>query len=321
MDGLLTLVQDLIGDVEALLVGDLEIPIIGAIYEFVTALFGEEERFSIINGMSFLIAIPVVIIMDIVGLGTPGSHNSMQFDTPGWLNTLKSTVGSVPSSLASSSAFVHPVKRTAQFTTASSSSDSDLKTYSAVAGLLGASGAVFQNVCDMHPNPVPPFITTAKCFLTVFTAGFGFPLPIGPIQWTYWFRIATWGILGLTSVMTNFTQFSPGWSKLGKGDSDEVARMKSAFKLVTRFCLALPCVFIVDFIEKKDGLTVGTDIVGNFGAFVAGIGGVLPDKKAGLKIKIGGLVIAEVGAGMSIGNSTTKLMGGIGHIAIGAGGH
>lgn len=69
-DSLLELSKKALVSLRDFLESDLDLPFIGAIYEFVTALFGEEESFSIINGMAFLIAIPLTVIMKCSGLGS-----------------------------------------------------------------------------------------------------------------------------------------------------------------------------------------------------------------------------------------------------------
>ena len=57
LEALLELGKDFIKVLAGMLDGDLDIPIVGAIYETVTALFGEEESFSVINGLSFTTAL------------------------------------------------------------------------------------------------------------------------------------------------------------------------------------------------------------------------------------------------------------------------
>lgn len=66
------------------------LPIISELYEFVTGLFGESEKFTFINGLSFLVTIPAVVIMEIAGLGSPEERNSIGMDSPGFASKLVS---------------------------------------------------------------------------------------------------------------------------------------------------------------------------------------------------------------------------------------
>ncbi|KAK5019372.1 hypothetical protein LTR60_000267 [Cryomyces antarcticus] len=53
-----------------LLEEEWDLPIISALYEFVTELMGDVESFNVLNGVSFLIAVPVTIAMECAGLGS-----------------------------------------------------------------------------------------------------------------------------------------------------------------------------------------------------------------------------------------------------------
>jgi hypothetical protein len=326
LDGILNFIQDLVTDVESLLTGDLEIPIIGAIYEFVTTLFGDEEDFSIINGLSFLAAIPIVIMMEIAGIGLPADHNSMHFDTPDWLNTLKGKVGGAFSGAAPSNPNLavesHTAIKLRSLAASGGSVPSDLETYSAIAGIFGSSGALMINPFELYQADATTadVVAASKFFFSLWSAAFSIPLPVGPTGWTYACRWISWAIMNGTNVICNLPQFKAFWLTRGGGNPTEAARQKSVFKLGTRAVFVIALVFIIDFFEKKDDLTKSMDIVGNFGGLITSFGGLFPDERTKLVIQGSGVVVAETGALMAFVNSVNKLGGTQGFISIGHGG-
>jgi len=78
LDSLVELAKEALGTLRNLLEEDLDIPVVGAIYEFVTSLFGEEESFTIINGISFIIAIPITVVMKCADLGSFAASEAVQ---------------------------------------------------------------------------------------------------------------------------------------------------------------------------------------------------------------------------------------------------
>lgn len=89
LDSALDLAKDMLGTLDDVLNSDLAVPVIGPIYEFVTMLFGDEESFSVINGVSFLIAIPVTIAMKIFDLGSfAASEAAKRISAPGGVTDL-----------------------------------------------------------------------------------------------------------------------------------------------------------------------------------------------------------------------------------------
>ncbi|RWA11058.1 hypothetical protein EKO27_g4066 [Xylaria grammica] len=71
VDGLLKFVEDILTDIQAGLEKTLDVPIFGALYEFVCGLMGEKEPLSIINVASLVAAIPAVTITKIAAGSTP----------------------------------------------------------------------------------------------------------------------------------------------------------------------------------------------------------------------------------------------------------
>jgi hypothetical protein len=60
VDGLLKFVEDLISDLQGVLGDELDMHIIKQLYEWLIELLGDGEKFSIVNGLSFVISIPLV---------------------------------------------------------------------------------------------------------------------------------------------------------------------------------------------------------------------------------------------------------------------
>lgn len=93
VDGFLHFCEDVVNDIKDMLTEPLEIPFFTELYEFICQLLGYDEPFTIINGMSFLISIPLTTMMKIGGYGTITEHNDIVgMDDPNFPQKLVSTV-------------------------------------------------------------------------------------------------------------------------------------------------------------------------------------------------------------------------------------
>lgn len=97
IDSLLELAKQTLGTLQDLLESDLDIPIVGAIYEFVTALLGEEESFTLVNGISFIIAIPITVVMKCASLGSfADTDGAKTISSPNGVTTLVNVATAIP---------------------------------------------------------------------------------------------------------------------------------------------------------------------------------------------------------------------------------
>jgi hypothetical protein len=87
-DGLLALLSKILEGVRSGLCDKIDIPFLGAFYEFVTDLLGEEEDFTVCNAVALLAAIPMVEGMKLMGMGTPIKDHGDELTNPALFSSL-----------------------------------------------------------------------------------------------------------------------------------------------------------------------------------------------------------------------------------------
>jgi hypothetical protein len=300
VDGLLHFIEDAIGDLQALLTEEWDIPIISQLYEFVTGLLGDSEKFTIINGLAFLIAIPAVVIMKIAGVGYPEDHNAIGMDQPGFSKKLEGlvheqnkpakmlmAVGPPNRSLAA-----HGVVRMA----ISDDQKAALAPYSALAGLVASLMGVYGNVKDIRKNPsadiapidvpVIPTSDKSKMAISFFKGAFGAPMPnqTEPVSCYVlrWFAAL----------------ISTGWDIASEGlQANETVKEKG---VIIQAVIDLVCSGIsigINYAEQDTVIEMQwiADLCSNWGSLVHNLGEA-GMKKEDPELKSGGLFASKAGS-------------------------
>lgn len=91
VDGIFKFAEDMIKDIKPLLNQEVNIPIIGALWDFITTLFGDEEDFTLLNAMA---SIPSVTVAK-VAVGTTPDQFNQGFDAAGFPQKLADEIQQV----------------------------------------------------------------------------------------------------------------------------------------------------------------------------------------------------------------------------------
>ncbi|KAK3672969.1 hypothetical protein LTR78_007079 [Recurvomyces mirabilis] len=93
VDGFLHFAEDILKDIIGLLEEELDIPVIGALWDFMCELFGSSEPFTVMNASAFLLAIPAVTVVKLATGTTPDQFNN-GFDDPAFPAKVAKWLGS-----------------------------------------------------------------------------------------------------------------------------------------------------------------------------------------------------------------------------------
>jgi hypothetical protein len=96
LDGLFTLVEQLLGGNVNTLEGDVDIPFLGTLFKFVTELLGDEEDLTYINVAALLVATPAVIVGKIETGKAPLVDEGSELGSSDLFTTLFGSPASVP---------------------------------------------------------------------------------------------------------------------------------------------------------------------------------------------------------------------------------
>ncbi|KAK6352477.1 hypothetical protein TWF730_009302 [Orbilia blumenaviensis] len=91
VDGFMKFFQTIISFTIDTLVSPLDIPVLQALWDFITGLFGGQEELTAINAISLLIALPTTTICTILGKPTPDKLNQ-GFDAPDFPEKLEEAI-------------------------------------------------------------------------------------------------------------------------------------------------------------------------------------------------------------------------------------
>jgi hypothetical protein len=189
VEGVLDCIPLLVSALREGLTGGFDIPFLGALYEFITDILGDEEEFTILNGVCLLFAIPVVVTCKIAGFGAPFSDDDHGFTNPALFDQL-APPPAAPAHHVPLAAMMQGPAPMVLAATGGSSGDEQYVAYGAIfsglAGMAAASCALFQGesivatrvglLCStlrfagIFPVYTPPFKTAAWCVGLCLTA-------------------------------------------------------------------------------------------------------------------------------------------------------
>lgn len=303
VDGMLHFVEDVLGDFKDLLTQPLEIPFFSTLYEFVTELLGDGEEFTVINGVSFLISIPLVTMMRVGGYGIPPEHNT-GMDDPSFPKKLHDQVHAAlnPSrakSLKSSKAMKHIQPLAAADDKPSFEPPIGLQVYSGVAGAINAVCAIIGNALEwtfLTAGGIPYGLRGGLAALRLI---FSAPMPKRNVDaQAYEIRWVAWVIGNAWRCFTTFLKaVPPPFFKNGGGLGVNVV-----MEILAAVC---------DSRDNVTGMTWAGDMVSNAGGAFATLGKLLeedvknkevgtPMKYAAAFVAIGGNITSFVNAGGAI---------------------
>jgi hypothetical protein len=294
IDGFLKFAIDLLHDVKGAIEGKIPIPFLSDFYEFITDLLGDKEKFTFVNGIALLLAIPMVEVCKIVTGSAPFAHGTYGLKDPQLFTNL---IGppSNPGAAFPKAGRVTSVVAAPQTLSASPTDDwYTLAHHYSKWGALAAAISVFlQRIfggIQLSSDPVadPNQISFAKKAQLLFVATkFAGTIPL-PKRDPNDREIAAYilkGIAYLTAAIQNIIiPFLP--SKIYQG------LLLAGGDLVV-LALSLPADAIGEM-NVMGGLTLATDIVGNGSGIAVGSGTALMDKEGVNPVirTIGGALVA-----------------------------
>lgn len=172
-EGVLNVFMELVGGLEGALQDDLGLPIIGALYEFITALLGDEEDFTILNGLSFVTAIVVVTSTEVCGLGELSDYNSIGVDSANFPTSL---LQDIPSRKFAARKLGDP--------STFGQMDSKLKAYTIFSGIAGSICTLMGNITSALPSV--SFVADLQLFFSCANVAFSFPMPMDNELYDTW---------------------------------------------------------------------------------------------------------------------------------------
>jgi hypothetical protein len=295
-DGILKFAEDIIADIVQGIDEPLDIPIIGALWDFITELFGSEEPLTALNAISLLLAIPATTVMKITTGTTPDQMGTAgDLTNPNLPSRVISLVhqlqnpGSVPQTQTASKLAIHTLAAEAPF-----KAPEWVKILSQVQGIIGPIAGCTATVCDalnwkrMNINGRPQ----ADQFLTKLGRGgaivkmiFTWPLP-GDDQ-----NIPTYFLRAVAYLVGSITQ-------CGEQMIGSASKKAKAIVNIVLFVMAI----IIDGVEGSPWASWVSDISGSLGSGVAEFFDTDPRVViAGYSLSIiGGDVFALVNNGLSI---------------------
>lgn len=290
VDGFLKFAEDIIADIVKGISDPMDIPIIGALWEFITGLFGHEEELTALNAISLLVAIPATTIAKLA-TGTTPDQMDHGFTDANFGATVAAALGQPSPSHASAKFASHPLK--AEFQTESRVQDSyvtpeSLKKFSQAEGFIGPISGAVASVIDAATFPVGPRGTIAKLkqLAALIKAIFSWPVPANGQNWgSYTARWIAWAIATLAQCA---------------GEIDRKVKV-----VINGIITVL--VIACDWVDNESGLTWTSDICGNVGSLIAEctLTRTVAYPAYALSI-VGGDVIALVKAGIAATDGTVN---------------
>ncbi|KAK5451905.1 hypothetical protein LTS15_007628 [Exophiala xenobiotica] len=318
IDGVLHFIEYIIGDVQALLEDEIEIPLITALYDGLSELFGDGEKFTVLNGLAFIISIPVVVIMEIANLGSPVDLNTVGFTDPNFPATVDAMIhGSSRSNARTVSA------KKARVLASADAADVDYDalnkasgSFGLFVGVVGVAQNIIQNVQSLSSND------KLSAGILIAKSVFGMPYPSGPDQnWTsYVFRwisfALTSGYGALTVIPKTKAAFVPG---PGSAETqDQYMALGSVVMDFLGFAIAIAC----DAMESGTEPLIWTaDVTSNIGGMAADIGTFMGEEsEIGPILKVVGSFVAGAGGGFAVAGAIESLDNQHGWLGVNIGG-
>ena len=328
VDGFLHFCEDIVNDLKDILTQPLEIPFFTELYKFICQLMGYDEDFTLVNGMSFLVSIPLTTMMKIGGYGTIMDHNDIvKMDDPNLPQQLVSTVqGALQSPPApapetqSKMAKPKALQTTHLLAATTDGGEHDdgfqpsfgLSMTSGVFGVVNAVAAIIYNGLDFDflPDGSETWKKNIKIVLGLARMTFSAPMPKAKVDaQAYEIRWLAWIIGNGWRIFTIFLK--KGINPMAQG-----AELPRFFENggglavnVTSEVLAAVC----DSRDEVTGLTWAGDMVSNSGSAISSVGKIVEKdldkvphgiaiRYAGTLVAIGGNLTSFVNAGGTIVN-------------------
>lgn len=269
IDGVFKFFEDLTKDLKAPMNEVLDIPIIGALWDFLTNLFGEQEDFTILNCLSLALSLPVTTISKMVN-GSTIYEWGQTADGPGLSQQLVDEIQRLNQASESKSMKADNVDEAVKSARASFFvSPAWAKDLSHREGILGVAVSFLATLCELAGKSANPLtssrISQVGQGLTIIKAAFTFPIPKDGQPWfSYLLRILWW----CTDSILSFIRNEPGIKQ-------EIDKIR-AFKLLIGV-VALIVTIAVNALEGSDGYTWGVDLVSVASGIIVGIGEMVPD--------------------------------------------
>lgn len=271
VDILLVTLGQIIGQLESVLDDDFGLPILAALYEFVTGLLGDGEEFSVINGFSFIAAMATVVTLDVYGEAQLPDRNSMDCRNADFPFRLEQAIlgktGLGTSTALTKTADPNGLKQDSPEPTEAG------EDWSYISGIMLNISNVMSGIANAIPDADS---TVAKSIfaLSMACTVFGFPIPAGegqPLD-TWIQRIASWAASSSVGTLTSIPEgSSASVDALFKGRSKTSDEVKGAVSLVMGI-MALALAIEIDVREGADVLTWMSDMCGNLGGIGMSVG-------------------------------------------------
>lgn len=278
--------QDVLNGIKDILTQPLEIPFFTELYEFVCGLMGYEEKFTLLNGVSFLISIPVTIMTKIGGFGSILDHN-IGMDSPEFPKSILTFVQAAlnPTTYAS---------RPHEFSTSKVTEwdpPVQMILYSGIAGLIASTAAVVQNgliVLELNDRDLQ-WSRGLNIGLAIIRMACSAPLP------SKRFRDVAWGLRILAWV--------GGLWRLAVLFQNPLSTIIKFSKFVNNLIVAVVAV-ICDSLDQVNDWVISGDVVSNFSGTFASLGScmeVVPMEQIASAMAIIGNIVTLTNACIVIG--------------------
>lgn len=269
VDILLVSFGQIISQIGKLLDTEFDLPVLSALYEFVTELMGEEETFSVINGFSFVAAVAISTTLGITGQTQLPKRNTMGCTDPGFPAKLEQAIcGQVGLRNGAVQVDGQRVPQVASLGQDSPKPSRDVQQYSLISGQI----LNISNVLCAFANGLGngPGADQAAFVTSVTSMAFGFPIPSGDGQPddTWKQRIGVWAASSAVSVLTSVPT---GWSSnvdglfAGGAVEGNNKRVQGGISLLVSV-VATGLGIEINVREHSNTLTWFTDTLGNLGS-------------------------------------------------------
>ncbi|MFY7669809.1 hypothetical protein ACOSP6_01845 [Tenacibaculum sp. MEBiC06402] len=265
--GVIEFLKDFVGDIQAFLTEELNIPFLSTLYKYFTALMGEEEKLTITNGVALIIAIPYCFVHKVITGETAFSEGDYGMKSPDYFKSL----------------FGHQKKGDFVLTGATSPAEY----YSKIGGGIAAIAAIPASIISLisfaseENDSEMGVLDKIGLAFSVVTDALTFPIKKNTDATAgYVLKLITWGLTVIKDI---------GFKRIPSG---VVAAGSEAVVDAVNFCLALPA----NILNKEDGWSYSQDILSNGGGCAASGGIAAKGTEVGEIVGVIGAGIAYFGA-------------------------
>ncbi|MDV7699266.1 hypothetical protein N6B72_20285 [Chryseobacterium soli] len=288
--GIIKFLKELTGDLQAALTGSLDIPFLSTMYKYFTALLGEKEDLTIVNAISFIIAIPYTYISKIFIGAAPFADSDYGMKSSGYFNDLFAgqpspfkLSGNVAAPEASAGLIRSAVTATKETSGASSAAINYSRIGGSIASLSSIPAGILNMISFLDDSEEPGLSTMDKVSLgfSVVTAALTFPIKKeGQNEDSYILRTTSWVLSVIKDIGFKFIPVK----KIAAGSESIVD--------IVILCLSLPA----NILNSENGWSYSQDILSNAGGSAAAGGMALKETEAGPVVGVIGAGIAYFGA-------------------------